>query len=297
MKNFFRLLLCVACAYVMAGCEKEETTARKYGNLIFSSDTITLVPDETSTINYIKSGYWESTTPEPTCMSLDESIVSVDENGNITANNFGETDIVYSVYDTKWKCHIVVTDILQLEEDLINYLKERGFDKNNDNKISLEEAAEVDSIIDFGRVTDEKDPFKFLNNINFFKNIIYVEVYVGFLYDDFLKKTNITIGKLQRCDHLYIYISAWDDIEFYPTLNIVDMPTLKTLFIITHTDKSSWLRLNVENCHALEKVSIGTPVMHSISNLINEPNLKSCSIYYFNDNGEELFYESHVDEE
>lgn len=248
MKNFFRLLLCVACAYVMAGCEKEEKEEwREYGNLVFENDTITLVLDDTTTIRYSKSGYWKSTTPEPTCISLDESIVSVDENGNITANNFGETDIVYSVYDTKWKCHIVVNDIIPLDDYSRNWLINKGYDTNNDGLINIEEASSVDTIV----IRDSYVTYIFNVNLlsytNHFKGLKYLYACC------YCTGNHINISNLNNLD--YIFLSIESQNSFYA--NISNLSNLKTIRIYHWADQNSkeidkYPIFNITSCNNIE---------------------------------------------
>ena len=113
MKNFFRLLLCVACAYVMAGCEKEEKEKIIYtGQLTFTDSTVDVLKDFTIKLDYTTTNgllendiLWES---------ADENIATVDSEGNVTGINYGETDITAKYHNNEWSCHIAVNNIIPI---------------------------------------------------------------------------------------------------------------------------------------------------------------------------------------
>ena len=98
------------------------------------------------------------------CESLDESVAKVKIiNNNYRKNKFdmdikvmvngvskGETDIVVSISNRKWSCHVIVSDILPLDAGLKYDLTKKGFDLDNDGQISFSEALKVKKLYNCG---------------------------------------------------------------------------------------------------------------------------------------------------
>ncbi len=163
MKNFFRLLLCVACASVMAGCEKEEEEYDDYAtqNIKLTKDEYNITLGGKHNIclgystkvdeNYYKLEYIPNSDYDKmaiTWKSDDEYIATVDNEGYVTANSLGTTYISLCI-DGKnnLRCKINVVPNIQFEAPALKqYLLENGYDNDHDGEISIEEAKSITMI-------------------------------------------------------------------------------------------------------------------------------------------------------
>jgi len=162
MKTIFKLLLCVACASVMAGCEKKED--EEYGKW----ESITVRPYllnvdimlNTSHPLYVGK-FYKSTTDESfdkfepydikehniTFNSSDENIATVDDNGNVYGVSLGTTEIKIKI-DNKNECICTINVLpnIQFKNSRFKEYLVENFDTNSDGEISLEEAENITEI-------------------------------------------------------------------------------------------------------------------------------------------------------
>ena len=188
MKNFFRLLLCVACACVMMGCEKEvedyNLQSDKYVKFVQSQDTITIGSTRSLSIAYID---WETETKvnyekiEPKDYASkkikwsteNENIATVDQYGNVTAQSEGTTKIHIEINGKiKQECTLTISKNVQFQAaELKKRIIEKGYDIDGDREISIEEAKNVTSIMDDEYDIIEVNDYYSLTGVEYLVNL------------------------------------------------------------------------------------------------------------------------------
>jgi len=164
MKSIFRLLLCVALAGAMVGCGKEEDyclQSDKYVKFVQPQETITIgstrslslayMDWETETkVNYQKIFPEDYTSKKITWGSENESIATVDQYGNVTAQAEGSTKIFIKINGkNRQECILTVSKYVQFQAaELKERIIQKGYDTDGDGEISIEEAKNVTSIME-----------------------------------------------------------------------------------------------------------------------------------------------------
>ena len=280
MKYFFRLLLCVACAYVMAGCEKKED--EEYGEW----ESVTVRPYllnvdimlNTSHPLYVGKFYKSTTNEwfdefEPydikehniTFKSNDENIATVDDKGNVYGVSLGTTEIKIKI-DNKNECSCTINVLPNIQfktSEFKEYLVE-NFDTNSDGEISLEEAENITEIYipDLGCLYS-------LSGIEYMPNLTSLWIEGGGKYlDDKYVGVNLDLSNNKKLTRFYaegIYVKEISYLgenlksfhlrthEEKLTLDLATAPNLDTLFI-----QGSVKKINFAGCTNLKSLEITT---------------------------------------
>ena len=287
MKNFFRLLLCVACACVMMGCEKEEKDKITYtGQLTFTNSTVEVLKDLTIKLDYTTTSsllenelLWES---------ADENIAIVDSEGNVTGMNYGETDITAKYHNNEWTCHIIVNNIIPLDKTTLEWiLYKYDCDTNGDGLLSTNEASSITELdltyTDYSARPDYTgNPLlriepKFTILLPSFTNVECLYI----LFDKYIKDSDIIIQGLQNLKRILVQTEEYDNFNDYSII-INNLTSLETLTIRTSTD-----RIEIGNLPNLKELELNTfhtkKDMTNIIDISKFSNLEKFQIIYYDE--------------
>lgn len=176
--------------------------------------------------------------------SKNEEIISVDQEGNITAHKAGETviNVKSKLGSVSTNINIKVVEKIEFnDEKFKTALIEKGVDKNNDGEIDKEEALLTQSLYLYGKEISDA------SGIENFTNLTYLHIGNN-------KLTGIDVTKLTRLTYLNIYYNRISNVNLSQNIN------LEKLYAFGAGLQS----LDIRNCISLKIIDISRNKLTSL---------------------------------